>query len=149
MKYTQETPPICKQCRHPNENDTKRLIFHTIDDLNDSEIGIIRCPSFKCSNGWDADKAHKHIDYPSGDGLNSLNIIRQEAPRCEKCNKQTEDPKRFALVFLSKVHPGVIFGGDMDLPEDFYEEYDEPKSFMTVKCPTLKCQVTFETSHRG
>lgn len=38
----------------------------------------------------------------------------------------------------------IIFDKDIDLPLDFYEEYTEEKNFITIKCPTLKCQSTLD-----
>jgi len=74
----------------------------------------------------------------------TMKHIKKPSPKCERCRHEIDDPKRFSLVFNSKVHPGLIFDKNTEFPLDFYEEYDEAKSFITINCPTFSCQTTFE-----
>jgi hypothetical protein len=74
-----------------------------------------------------------------------MKAMQTKPPKCENCNKsELDDPKRIALVFSSKAHPGVLLSKDLELPPEFYEEEEMPKLYITISCPTLKCKTTFK-----
>lgn len=61
MDYIKKYPPKCKQCKHIEEDDPKRILFTFFDKDNKSDIVAVRCPSLKCGNGWLIESAFDKI----------------------------------------------------------------------------------------
>ncbi len=65
-KIIKGKPPKCKECRHPEVNDPKRIagIFSNIPEITDEEydkVFMIMCPSIRCANGWWVEKAEQVV----------------------------------------------------------------------------------------
>lgn len=62
--YIQKTPPKCRACRHPSDNDPKRMMVFTKDANNDNrDVVVIKCPSLRCGNGWFAEAIWEKVDF--------------------------------------------------------------------------------------